>query len=768
MFRGMYRGSSQGGGGEPVNYNRVVEKIAVIPSAETTAVGKVYMYMGESNATYTHGYIYECVATQTATAVSFSGNIVSNWAVADFISYLQEGGAEYNEVTHGTLTYDATGDLWVLVGFDANGIQVMQFQEYTEDLEEFGCTFASATHQDGDSCNFTLTTEESGKKWKRLDVQPASQGGGAVASVNGKTGVVILNAEDVGALANTTKYVVSASWTIDSSTYVMTLQLKDQDGANIGTAQTIDLPLESVVVGGSYDSTNKKIVLTLNNGTTIDVPVADLVSGLQSEITAQNPLSAGLVDDTNTTHKFVSAAEKSTWNGKQDAISDLATIRSGAAAGATAVQPGNLATVATTGDYDDLTNKPTIPAAQVNSDWNASGGVAQILNKPTLGSAASANTTDFATAAQGAKADTAVQPSAIADMETQTHASATYATKAELADKQNIMQYSTMPTASADNVGDIVQFVGTTDSTYTNGYFYKCVSDGQDPATYSWEEVSLGGSSLPDQTGQSGKYLTTDGSSASWGTINALQDEATRPESLSIGASTSYGEYGPVINYGYNTISDWYGVCIGSGNTVRYHTTTIGLNSSAGNYGIAIGEGISINAGTQLSICIQPYNRNSGTTIGYEATGSILIGCNVKIGDYANNAIQIGCPNTSTATVYTNNDANTFKVGNANGNFEIMSADGTIPEARLADTTNAAQGMVLTLDSNLNAVWQSSGSGGGISDVTVNGTSVVSGGVAAITMPMIDDTSTTSTTATWSASKLNTTIGDIETLINAL
>ena len=36
------------------------------------------------------------------------------------------------------------------------------------------------------------------------------------------------------------------------------------------------------------------------------------------------------------------------------------------------------------GDYNDLTNKPTIPAAQVNSDWNANSGVAQILNKPTI------------------------------------------------------------------------------------------------------------------------------------------------------------------------------------------------------------------------------------------------------------------------------------------------------------------------------------------------------------------------------------------------
>lgn len=55
--------------------------------------------------------------------------------------------------------------------------------------------------------------------------------------------------------------------------------------------------------------------------------------------------------------------------GKQDAISDLSTIRSGAAAGATAVQPGDLATVATTGNYDDLSNQPTIrnvPASTVS------------------------------------------------------------------------------------------------------------------------------------------------------------------------------------------------------------------------------------------------------------------------------------------------------------------------------------------------------------------------------------------------------------------
>ena len=44
----------------------------------------------------------------------------------------------------------------------------------------------------------------------------------------------------------------------------------------------------------------------------------------------------------------------------------------------------NLSDVATTGSYNDLNDKPTIPAAQVQSDWNASSGMGVILNKPTI------------------------------------------------------------------------------------------------------------------------------------------------------------------------------------------------------------------------------------------------------------------------------------------------------------------------------------------------------------------------------------------------
>ena len=105
---------------------------------------------------------------------------------------------------------------------------------------------------------------------------------------------------------------------------------------------------------------------------------AEYSAGTGISISAQDEIS---VDTTV-------IATKNDLSGYQPTISDLETIRSGASAGATAVQPGSLATVATSGSYNDLSNKPSIPAAQVNSDWNAASGVSQILNKPSLATVA--------------------------------------------------------------------------------------------------------------------------------------------------------------------------------------------------------------------------------------------------------------------------------------------------------------------------------------------------------------------------------------------
>jgi hypothetical protein len=70
-----------------------------------------------------------------------------------------------------------------------------------------------------------------------------------------------------------------------------------------------------------------------------------------------------------------------------------------------------------------------------------------------------------------------------------------YTTKTEteeaLADKQDKTQYATMPTASADYLGKIIQYTGTTNATYTHGLFYECVSDGEPTPTYSWTQTEV-------------------------------------------------------------------------------------------------------------------------------------------------------------------------------------------------------------------------------------------------------------------------------------
>ena len=88
------------------------------------------------------------------------------------------------------------------------------------------------------------------------------------------------------------------SVSINTSTYVMTMSLLKDDGTVLST-QTIDLPLETMVIGASYDATNKKIVLTLKNGTTTSFSVADLVSGLAKTSDLNNKLTGAKVAANN-------------------------------------------------------------------------------------------------------------------------------------------------------------------------------------------------------------------------------------------------------------------------------------------------------------------------------------------------------------------------------------------------------------------------------------------------------------------------------------
>ena len=190
-----------------------------------------------------------------------------------------------------------------------------------------------------------------------------------------------------------------------------------------GTSIDVNSSGELEVIGGSFtqeqadwaetDSSavsyieNKPVPKTLVAGTNIviteDSSTITVTATAEPQVNADWNASSGVAKILNKPDLSVYATNTALSNGlatKQNVISDLAAIRSGAAAGSTAVQPGDLATVATSGSYADLSNKPTIPAAQVNSDWNASSGVARILNKPTIPSG-----TQLVPAATSADAD---------------------------------------------------------------------------------------------------------------------------------------------------------------------------------------------------------------------------------------------------------------------------------------------------------------------------------------------------------------------------
>ena len=94
------------------------------------------------------------------------------------------------------------------------------------------------------------------------------------------------------------------------------------------------------------------------------------VDYIKNKPTLSAVATSGSYTDLTDTPTIPAAQVNSDW----DAASGVAQI----------LNKPTLSAVATSGSYTDLTDTPTIPAAQVNSDWNAVSGVAQILNKPTI------------------------------------------------------------------------------------------------------------------------------------------------------------------------------------------------------------------------------------------------------------------------------------------------------------------------------------------------------------------------------------------------
>lgn len=147
---------------------------------------------------------------------------------------------------------------------------------------------------------------------------------------------------DLSAYSLVTETGNRLSMSIDED-YDLVVRLLDKHD-NVLSTQDIDLPLESMIVNASY--ANGVLTLTLQNGQTVDVDISDIVSGL--------------VPDSRTI------------NG-QSLSSDVTLT----------AQDLSLATVATSGDYDDLSNKPDL-SLKLDAP-SVAGTVGQVLTKTATG-----------------------------------------------------------------------------------------------------------------------------------------------------------------------------------------------------------------------------------------------------------------------------------------------------------------------------------------------------------------------------------------------
>lgn len=274
--------------------------------------------------------------------------------------------------------------------------------------------------------------------------------------------------------------------------------------------------------------------------------------------------------------------------------------------------------------------------------------------------------------------------------------------------KNAINKYSTMPTASVDNLGWIVQFTGTTDSTYTHGHLYECVNDGADPATYSWEEVSLGGGGVSDVT-VNGTSVVSGGVAAITG---MLQNTGTRGSLTLLGQPDSQGnnidigtQSGIFGLGGYNPPSQSIAIGYGAKIYGRYtsvdnialgYFATVGMSSGSssteyGNGNIAIG--------AEAVAYATDYSNSSSIAIGKKAKTTRTY--SIAVGNYATvtaiGAIQLGANGT-------NDEAGTLKVrlgttwnGTGWANYKLLDSDGTIPAARHAALPSADGTYVLKL-----------------------------------------------------------------------
>lgn len=197
-------------------------------------------------------------------------------------------------------------------------------------------------------------TERFGFLWHQGDKLAIIEGGvitkwdnvDDVTSVNGQTGTVVLTAVDI-----------SGEFTVGQIPNLPISKISGLQAALDGKAASNHTHSAATTSAAGFMSAADKTKLngiatgaTANLGTVTNVSAGTQINGMSMTIA------------TGTTTPTIATA-----------ITNAANFRTAIGAG----------TSSFSGNYNDLTNTPTIPAAQVNVNWNSTSGITQILNKPS-------------------------------------------------------------------------------------------------------------------------------------------------------------------------------------------------------------------------------------------------------------------------------------------------------------------------------------------------------------------------------------------------
>ena len=270
------------GGAGSIDEDRIIIKSAEIPAASEDELGKFYCYSGVTNANYTHGYIYECVAGSSY----YEANIAferSTFASEDFYKagqlIVDAGVADPTEVTGGTMTYSLAGNLWSIIFKDANGNALnTAYSIYTDDLEQdydILPVVDPSEFVDGQVVNMAINNvvEHVDYSWERLDVQPAAKLGRYLSGWNCATGLAVTNPQESPYEYTTGDYFIvktvatggAANYRPDGSSYV------------IGQASTaVETSVVSVGDTYLYDGTSWTLLKTGSAVTSINGQVGDV------------------------------------------------------------------------------------------------------------------------------------------------------------------------------------------------------------------------------------------------------------------------------------------------------------------------------------------------------------------------------------------------------------------------------------------------------------------------------------------------------------